>query len=310
MQNTVEISRFDLKFESYRMKSASREKILLSSISERGIEEPLCGVCFSPDERGVVLLDGFKRFRCALKLGFPAVPFVSMGRDEATGIMQLIRTSNAKSLSFIEQAKLVEELKKVYGLSLAEIATHLARSKAWVVVRVEAFSSMSEAVQTEIFSGRFPLYSYLYTLRSFRRLNGVASKEVDEFVKSVSGKALSARDIELLARAYFQGGTQIREHIQSGAIGFCLSQIKDEVGTGNDLNEVERVVLKDLELTNRLMSRLTMKLSNQKLESREFFAEAGLLASGIIRLESRFSGAIREFYARCGPTKCDSSPTQ
>ena len=112
MGNSVEISRFDLKFESYRMKSASRERILLSSISERGIEEPLCGVCFSPDESGSVLLDGFKRFRCALKLGFSAVPFMSIGRDGATGIMQLIRTSNAKSLSFIEQAKLVEELKR------------------------------------------------------------------------------------------------------------------------------------------------------------------------------------------------------
>lgn len=310
VQNTVEISRFDLKFEDYRMKSASRERILLSSISDRGIEEPLCGVCFSPDEREVVLLDGFKRFRCALRLGFPAVPFVSIGRDEATGIIQLIRTSNAKSLSFIEQAKLVEELKRVYGLSLAEIATQLSRSKAWVVVRIEAFSSMSELVQTEIFSGRFPLYSYLYTLRSFRRLNGVASKDIDDFVKSVSGKALSARDIELLARAYFQGGTQIREQIQSGYIGFCLSRIKDETGSGNDLNEVERAVLRDLELTNRFMSRLTLKLSNPKIESREFFAEAGLLVSGIIRLEPRFTGAILEFYARCRPTECDPSAAQ
>lgn len=293
------------------MKSASRERILLSSISERGIEEPLCGVCFSPDERGVVLLDGFKRFRCALRLGFPAVPFVSIGRDEATGILQLIRTSNAKSLSFIEQAKLVDELKRGYSLSLGEIATHLGRSKAWVVVRVEAFSSMSETVEAEIFSGRFPLYSYLYTLRRFRRLNGIASKEVDEFVKAVSGKALSARDIELLSRAYFQGGTQIREQIKSGAIGFCLSQLKEaESEQGQELNEAERTALRDLDIANRVMGRLTLKLSNPKLESSEFFAEAGLLVSGIIRLEPRFNSAIREFYARCRPQTSDSPTAQ
>lgn len=311
MGDTVEISRFDLKFETYRMKSASREKILMSSILERGIEEPLCGVGFSPDEREIVLLDGFKRFRCALKLGLPAVPFVSMGRDEATGIIQLIRTSNAKSLSFIEQAKLVEELKRVYGLSVAEIATQLCRSKAWVVVRIEAFSSMSETVQTEIFSGRFPLYSYLYTLRRLTRLNGVTSKDIDEFVSSMSGKGVSTRDIELLARAYFHGGTQIREQIQTGSIGFCLSQLKEtENGHGHELNEAERNALRDLEIINRVMGRSTLKLSNSKLESREFFAEAELLVSGIIRLAPKFSGVIREFYARCRPEKCNLSTAQ
>jgi ParB/RepB/Spo0J family partition protein len=308
--NTVEVSRIDLKFESYRMKSASRERILLSSISERGIEEPLFGVCFSPDEREVVLLDGFKRFRCALRLGFSAVPFVSMARDEATGIIQLIRASNAKSLSFIEQAKLVEELKRVYGLSVADIATQLGRSKSWVVVRVEAFSSMSESVQAEIFSGRFPLYSYLYTLRQRTRLNGVKSEDIDTFVNSVAGKGVSTRDIELLARAYFQGGTLIREQIQNGYIGFCLSQLKEMTGHGNELREVERNVLRDLEIINRVMGRLTLRLSNPKLESREFFAEAEFLVSGIMRLEPRFNVAIREFYARCRPQTCDLSAAQ
>jgi hypothetical protein len=293
------------------MKSASREKLLLSSISERGIEEPLCGVHFSPDDWSVVLLDGFKRYRCALRLGFPSVPFVSIGRDEAEAIIQLIRTSNAKSLTFIEQAKLVDELKSVYRLSVADVATQLGRSKAWVVVRGEAFSSMSETVQAEIFSGRFPLYSYLYTLRQFRRLNGVASKEIDDFVKLVSGKALSARDIELLARAYFQGGTEIRQHIQSGAIGFCLSQLKEATpGHGNELNDSERTSLRDLEIANRVMSRLTFKLSNPKLESREFFSEAELLVSGIMRLEPRFRVAIGGFYARCRPEKCNLSAAQ
>ena len=205
MENTVEISRVDLKYEGYRLKSASREKFLLAAISERGIEEPLSG-SYSLDDGNLVLLDGFKRFRCAMRLGHPSVPYVSLGKDEATAIIALIRISNAKSLSFIEQAKLVDELKKVYGLTVAEISTHLGRSKAWAVVRVEAFSSMSEKVAAEIFSGRFPLYSYLYTLRRLRRLNGVASKEVDDFVSSVSGKGLSTRDIELLSRAYFQGG--------------------------------------------------------------------------------------------------------
>lgn len=310
MGNSIEIARVDLKYESYRLKSASREKILLSSISERGIDEPLCGA-YSLDEGSLILLDGFKRFRCAIRLGMPSVPFTGIGRDEATAIMQLIRTSNEKSLSFIEQAKLVDELKKVYQLSVAEIANHLGRSKAWVVVRVAAFSEMSESVLAEIFAGRFPLYSYLYTLRRLRRITGSASKEVDAFVKSVAGKHLSTRDIECLARAYFQGGSFIREQIDKGCIGFCLSQLKDaEIGASTSLNDLEKTALRDLEIANRVMGRLTLKLSNPKIESGEFFAEAGLLASGIIRLEPRFITSIQEFYARSRHPKRDLPAAQ
>lgn len=72
-----------------------------------------------------------------------------------------------------------------------------------MVVRVEAFSSIRPTVQAEIFSDRFPLYSYLYTLRQFRRLNGVASKEIDEFVKATSGKALSVRDRRAIESCIF-----------------------------------------------------------------------------------------------------------
>ena len=116
-----------------------------------------------------------------------------------------------------------------------------------------------------------------------------------------------------MSRAYFQGGTQIREHIQSGAIGFCLSQLKapeSESGHGHELFEAERTVLRDLDIANRVMGRLILRLSNSQIESRGFFAEAGLLVSGIIRLEERYTKAIREFYDRCRSTQCDLSAAQ
>ncbi|RZB35720.1 MAG: hypothetical protein SRB2_02847 [Desulfobacteraceae bacterium Eth-SRB2] len=55
------------------------------------------------------------------------------------------------------------------------------------------------------FSGHFPVYAYMYTLRPFIRMNGINKKEVDIFVSSVAGKNLSIRDIEILAHGYFKG---------------------------------------------------------------------------------------------------------
>ena len=72
MVDQVEISSFDLRYEGYRIRSAGAEKALLLSISAQGIRDPLAGVDRA-DQR--ILLDGFKRYRCAIKLNIGIVPY-------------------------------------------------------------------------------------------------------------------------------------------------------------------------------------------------------------------------------------------
>ena len=73
----IEIIEIDRKYESYRIQSGSREKILFGSIAERGIDEAVSGV--SSIETGkYILLDGFKRLRCAIKLGHRQITFTSL----------------------------------------------------------------------------------------------------------------------------------------------------------------------------------------------------------------------------------------
>jgi hypothetical protein len=50
------------------------------------------------------VLNGFKRYRCARKLRLATVPYSSLGPDEAVGILSLLRTSNNRALSILEQA--------------------------------------------------------------------------------------------------------------------------------------------------------------------------------------------------------------
>jgi hypothetical protein len=45
------------------------------------------------DEPLRILLNGFKRYRCAKRLNHHTVPYVSLGPDEAAGIVQLMRGS-------------------------------------------------------------------------------------------------------------------------------------------------------------------------------------------------------------------------
>ena len=138
MVEQVEIYSLDKRYEGHRIRSAVTEKALLLSISANGIREPLAGV---GDAGGRILLDGFKRLRCAKKLHIGIVPYLSLADDEPVGIIELIRISNAKSLSILEQARLIDELINVHQMTNAEIAGLLERSKAWVGVRAGIISA-------------------------------------------------------------------------------------------------------------------------------------------------------------------------
>jgi len=169
MATEVELASLDLRYESFRLKAPAVEERLLGSIAQRGIEEPLEGV--EVQERGV-LLNGFKRYRCARKLRLASVPYSSLGQDEAAAILGLLRTSNDRGLSILEQAAFIDELNHARQLSVADIAAELSRSKAWVSVRLGLLAQMSAAVRRQLFTGAFPVYGYMYTLRPFMRLNG------------------------------------------------------------------------------------------------------------------------------------------
>jgi hypothetical protein len=284
------------------MKHAGAEKALLASMVEHGIREPLQGV----DSGKVrILLNGFKRYRCARKLGLGMVPYVSLGCDEAFGIIQLIRIANARSLGMLEQARLIDELRNVHAMSVPEIARLLERSNGWVSMRIGILREMSAFVLDKIFSGDFPVYAYLYTLRRFIRMNGAGKKDVDEFVRAVAGKHLSIRDIELLAYGYFRGSNEFREQVQKGDIRWGLNLLKQSARYDGECTEAERKTLRDLEVTQKYMQRVTCRVKQGRLGSNGFFAQAHLVSGGILRCLEVFSKAIKELHDRSGQAQSD-----
>lgn len=300
MTEQVEISSFDLRYECCRMKSTSAEKILLESILTHGIRDPLQGVDTKDGIR--ILLNGFKRVRCAKKLGIGIVPWHSFGNDESVGILELLRISNARSLTILEQARLIDELKIVHNMCNSDIALLLEKSRAWVSVRTGIIKEMSACVTDKIFNGKFPAYSYMYTLRQFIRINSVKREDVDEFVRSVSGKNLSIRDIETLAHGYFKGSDELRNQIKNGNISWGLERLKESFKGLAGCTGIEQKVLKDLEIAQKYMQRVAYKSCDKRLKTASFKAQANLLAGGILRQVNAFEKAVRELHDRSGQT--------
>ncbi len=297
MSREVEISALDLRYASYRMRNSAWEAKLTASIAERGIEEPLEGI---DRETGHILLNGFKRYRSARKLGIEVVPYTSLGQDEAIGIMGLLRISNNKSLSILEQARFIGDLKNYHHMSVTEIAEELSRSKSWVSMRLGLIEEMTEGVREKIFSGAFPVYPYMYTLRQFMRMNSVSKKQIEEFVVAVSGKKLSVREVEQLAHGYFRGPESFREEIRKGNIALSLQKFKQVPDDADGCSEFERVFLKDLEILQKYMQRVMGKSADERLMSRAFHAQANLLTAGILSRSTAYFQTMRMLHDRSG----------
>ena len=293
----VELAQLDLRYEGCRLQSPAAEGRLLAALAQSGIQQPLQGVELSSTR---ILLNGFKRLRCARKLHIHTGPFVSLAADEASGIVCLLRVANDHALSLLEQARFLDELKAGGGLSVAEIAQQLSRSKAWVSLRLGVLAELSSVVREALFDGSFPVYSYLYTLRPFRRLNG--GPAVDEFVTALRGKKLSARQIEQLAHGFFRGPESFREEIRQGHLTLPLQQLKDLPEYPDGGSEFERLFLADLEQTQKVLLRVVAKSQDPRLSSRPYRAQAHLLCAGLLSRLPAFTKTLKQIHDHSGQT--------
>jgi predicted transcriptional regulator len=299
MREEIELAELDVRYENYRMKNPAFEKRLLASIAQRGIEQALEGAAAG---EGKILLNGFKRRRCALHLGIRRVPYVSLGEDQAGAILNLLRLSNQSALSLLEQARFIDQLRQL-KMSVADIAEQLSRSKSWVSMRLGLLEEISPRVQEEILAGRFPVYPYMYILRPFMRLNRASQQEVEEFVLAVSGQRLSVREIEQLAYGYFRGPRSLREMIQNGHAGEVLAWMRQVPQDAEGCSEWERILLRDLELVQKYMQRVMGKSLSPKLKSPAFFAQAHLVTAGLLSRHRAFFHSVRRLHDRSGQTQ-------
>lgn len=295
----LELAQLDLRFQGHRLRVPRLEERLLCSIAQEGIREPLGGVL---DASGAaILLDGFKRLRCALKLGIAIASFRALGEDEPEAIVQLLRSGGPQQgLSPLEEARFVDELHSVRGLSVAEIAEALSRSKAWVSVRMGLLKGLSSVVREALFSGAFPVHSYLYSVRPFKRVTGVGSADIDQFVQALGGRKLSVREIDGLAHGFFRGPDSFRQEILQGNLKLALQLMDQMPPDPEGCSEFERIFIQDLESLQKSVLRILSKSQDQRLQSRAFMAQVNLLSAAILSRNAAFLNNLRILHDRSG----------
>ena len=262
------------------------------------------------DKDVYVLLDGFKRFRCARKLGYTCLPAIIIAQDVLAGIYQLIRQSETTSLNSIEEACLIDVLHNQYSLSASQIAHKLGRSNSWVSLRLGLRAEMSDTVREKILSGAFPLRAYMYCLRKFTR---VKAKDVDAFVLALSSKGLGTRDIFLLAHTYFVIGAEVvRKQILTGNIDQTLRMLKTTIkdrGARGKFDGMESALIDDLEECRKHIDCVVAKAETAfTWKNPQFALRMNLLCAVLIGREKKFFKIVKRFYDQSGQTAGSTDP--
>ena len=297
---SIEISQIVRKYESCRIKEKKQEDELLVSIREKGILEPLRGI---DTQEGKILLDGFKRLRCAISMKNTIVPYLSIGENEAEGILEFIRKSEAKPLNMFEQIQLIGELKKNWELSISEIAEKINKSVGWVGMRVNLMKELTPNVIDKIMKGSFSAYSYMYYVRPFMRMKEVKKDDIDRFVNALSGKKVTTRDVNMLANAYFTGSKSIREQIEEGNLNWNKKSLKTKKKTTKDeFTQAEQQILNDLELVRRGVRQLAGIDCDMAQKAPAFLIQINLLTEGILKWTEEFNKMVRSLNDQSGKT--------
>jgi hypothetical protein len=288
---SIEIGQLDTRYSCLKIPNARRDMEIFNSVAQEGILEAV-GVI--EVDGSFILIDGFKRLNACKKLHIFLITYKVWPMNEAGALLELLKGSTTKALHLFEEAKIIEELKSVHHLTFREIASRLNKSAAWVTVRSGFLKETTPFVLEEVFQGRFPASSASYTLRQFRRINKVEGKEIDQFVQATSGKKLSVRDIELLAKNYFLGGEDVQKQINDGTFGHFLSPpVRGDVPMSNQ----ESDLLRDLEIVSKYMERIHIKMPRMQTTqglSKNFRSLSLTYLEGIKNKLVRFTTAVEQ----------------
>jgi hypothetical protein len=293
----MELNSLDIRFEHTRQKDAAVERRLLSSIMERDILDPLL-VSICNETGSHVLLDGFKRYRCAGKLNKNIVSVSCIGEDVVDGVLCFLRREQTGTLTVLEQAGLIEELHKKYGLSIYDIARRLGRCPSWVSMRLGMIGELSELVRGKIMSGAFPARVYMYGIKGFTRVNKISSGRVDVFVGAVSGKGLGTRDLIALSRAYFTGGLTVQQMIVEGDVYQAVKLLTAQSGTSTDttLSADQQSFVNNLKTIAGVMSRVGLRAPSLNTGTARYMQYVNTWSAVIDKNLAAFSRTIKELH--------------
>jgi len=294
----IEISELDTRFEGHKTRDPEYEKKLVGDLLGGSLLSPLLTAKI---EGTVVLLDGFKRRRAALHLNWTTISCQNVAESEESGIIELLQRSRGHKMNLYAEARFVSRLQKVHSFNVGELAITLGRSKGWVSMRTQFTADMSSKTEEKLRSGEFPFHAWMYSVKPFMRMNDKYKSLAEEFVLLCIKGKYTLREIDILARIWFEQGEENRQEMRDGNARFILNRLNEKVQNGSCMSAKEQESLKVLDHVGRALSRCnTYRFSDLDSSSREFRSQGHLCCTTILANIGSVKTKLEVLHDQCG----------
>jgi ParB/RepB/Spo0J family partition protein len=207
----LEIDALDLRYEALRVRSAEKERRLLASLSEVGQLVPIGVVTASEEgEDRRVVIDGYRRVRALRRLRRDVVVALEWQMSEIDALLLRRSLSNASGESSLEQAWLLDELRRRFRLSLEELARNFDRSPSWVSRRLALVQALPESIQALIRQGKIVPHAAAKHLVPLARAN---PEQCERLALQIAPHHLSSREVGEIHAAWRDASPSVRRHI-------------------------------------------------------------------------------------------------
>ncbi|MFQ5601065.1 MAG: ParB/RepB/Spo0J family partition protein [Candidatus Krumholzibacteriia bacterium] len=145
---SVAVNELGDRLSALRLMSEPAQRAIEASLVRYGQLSPV--IC-SREATALAVVDGFKRLRAAVRLGWSELQVMVHDSADAGAPQVLLWQSNQGSgLTDLEQAWLVRSLYREENLTQSQIAHLFARHKSWVSRRLMLAEGLSEAVEAQL----------------------------------------------------------------------------------------------------------------------------------------------------------------
>lgn len=235
----LELRLLEMPYEHLRIRDPRHERDLLLSMEETGQQFSITVIpADHPDFYTVI--DGHGRVRTQKRLGRDTVRAQVLNLPAPEALLWVRVSQAASPLSAFEEGLLIRELMESHSLNLDAIAQRLARSKSWVLRRLDLVRTLPEAIQKYVVDGRISPHSAMKCLAPLARAN---PEHAVTLARAIAKEKLSTRDVERLWAHYRAGSDEVRRELLANPLRFLKADEAYRESRGEpDTDEQEVIV--------------------------------------------------------------------
>lgn len=237
----LDLHLLELRYSHIRIQQPRRIRRLADSIACNSQLIPLNVV--SGTEEKFILIDGYQRF-AALQLLERDTAFVSVLEiSEKEALLQVLVKRGERPWEAIEEAGIIQELKRRFNCSLSEMGKMVGRDKSYIKRRLDLLESLPEGILRLVLSGALSTWAASRVMVPLARANDADAAKLAAHLEK---EPLSTRQLKCFHEHYRKSGRQVRERMLDSPSLFlksleAMKDEKDESPEGKWLRDIKAV---------------------------------------------------------------------